>query len=72
MVLPLFHIGGYSHFWGFFYAGASNVIMNQRSFDPAATLETIQDEKATDIHIVPTQLVPMLALPILRNTISAA
>jgi long-chain acyl-CoA synthetase len=67
MVLPLFHIGGYSHFWGFFYVGGSNVIMNQRSFDPDATLQTIQDEKATDIHIVPTQLVPMLALPDIKK-----
>jgi acyl-CoA synthetase (AMP-forming)/AMP-acid ligase II len=63
MILPLFHIGGYSHFWSFFYVGGSNVIMPQRFFDPAATLQTIQEEKATDIHIVPTHLIPMLALP---------
>jgi acyl-CoA synthetase (AMP-forming)/AMP-acid ligase II len=63
MVLPLFHIGGYSHFWAFFYVGGSNVIMPQRSFDPASTLQTIQDEGATDIHIVPTHLVTMLTLP---------
>jgi acyl-CoA synthetase (AMP-forming)/AMP-acid ligase II len=63
MILPLFHIGGYSHFWAFFYVGASNVIMQQRSFDPVATLQIIQDEKATDLHIVPTHLVTMLALP---------
>ncbi|HME44147.1 MAG TPA: long-chain-fatty-acid--CoA ligase [Syntrophorhabdales bacterium] len=63
MILPLFHIGGQSHFWAFYYAGGSNVIMAQRSFDPAATLKAIQDEKATDIHIVPTQLVVMLAVP---------
>jgi acyl-CoA synthetase (AMP-forming)/AMP-acid ligase II len=63
MILPLFHIGGYSHFWSFFYVGASNVIMQQKSFDPAATLQSIQEEKATDIHIVPTHLVTMLALP---------
>lgn len=63
MILPLFHIGGYSHFWSFFYAGGSNVIMPQRSFDPAATLQSIQEEKATDLHIVPTHLVNMLALP---------
>ena len=37
--------------------------MQQRSFDPAATLKSIQEEKATDIHIVPTHLVTMLALP---------
>jgi acyl-CoA synthetase (AMP-forming)/AMP-acid ligase II len=63
MVLPLFHIGGWSHFWALYCAGACNVIMPQRSFDPAATLQTIQDEKATDIHIVPTQLVILLNLP---------
>jgi long-chain acyl-CoA synthetase len=63
MILPLFHVGGYSHFWAFFYVGGSNVIMPQRSFDPASTLQAIQDEKATDLHIVPTHLVTMLALP---------
>jgi acyl-CoA synthetase (AMP-forming)/AMP-acid ligase II len=63
LILPLFHIGGYSHFWAFFYVGGSNVIMPQRSFDPVATLQSIQKEKATDLHIVPTHLVTMLALP---------
>ena len=63
MILPLFHIGGWSHFWAFFCVGASNVIVTQRSFDPAATLRTLQDEQATDIHIVPTQLAGMLAVP---------
>lgn len=63
MMLPLFHIGGATHFWTFFYGGGSNVIMHQRSFDPAATLKIIQDEKATDLHIVPTHLVSMLGLP---------
>jgi acyl-CoA synthetase (AMP-forming)/AMP-acid ligase II len=63
MILPLFHVGGYSHFWTFFYVGGSNVMMSQRSFDPASTLQAIQDERATDLHIVPTHLVTMLALP---------
>lgn len=63
MILPLFHIGGWSHFWAFFYVGASNVIMTQRSFDAETTLQTIQDEGATDIHIVPTHLVSLLAVP---------
>jgi len=40
MILPLFHIGGYSHFWAFFYMGGSNVLMPQRSFDPASTLQS--------------------------------
>lgn len=63
MVLPLFHIGGSSFFWMFFFGGASNVIMTNRSFDPAATLRAIQDEKATDLDIVPTQLVIILSAP---------
>lgn len=63
MILPLFHIGGWSHFWAFFLIGASNVIMVNRSFDPSATLLTIQNEKATDLHIVPTHLVSILSLP---------
>ena len=67
MILPLFHIGGASHFWAFFYGGGSNVIMAQRSFNAAETLQAIQDEKATDIHIVPTHLLPMLVLPDLEK-----
>lgn len=67
MILPLFHIGGWSHFWAFFNVGASNVIMAQRSFDAKATLQAIQDEKATDIHIVPTLLVGLLAVPGVEN-----
>ncbi|MCX8117840.1 MAG: long-chain-fatty-acid--CoA ligase [Desulfobacterota bacterium] len=63
MILPLFHIGGWSHFWAFFLIGATNVIMTNRSFDPSATLLTIQNERATDLHIVPTHLVAILALP---------
>jgi long-chain acyl-CoA synthetase len=62
-IMPLFHIGGGTHFRAFFYIGGSTVIMPQRSFDPAATLQTIQDEKATDIDIVATHLVVILALP---------
>jgi long-chain acyl-CoA synthetase len=56
MVLPFFHIGGDSHVWPFFLVGGCNVIMPQRSFDSDAVLQAIQDEKATDIQIVPTQL----------------
>jgi len=62
-IMPLFHVGGTKNFWGYFFVGGSNVIMPQRSFDPAATLQAIQDEKATDIHIVPTHLAAFLDLP---------
>jgi acyl-CoA synthetase (AMP-forming)/AMP-acid ligase II len=62
-IMPLFHVGGTKNFWGYFFVGGSNVIMPQISFDPAATLQAIQDERATDIHIVPTHLAAFLAMP---------
>jgi long-chain acyl-CoA synthetase len=62
-IMPLFHIGGWSHFWAFFCVSASNVIIPKGSFDPHTTLRTIQDERATDIDIVPTHLSSMLASP---------
>jgi acyl-CoA synthetase (AMP-forming)/AMP-acid ligase II len=61
MVLPFFHIGGDSHVWPFFIVGGCNVIMPQKSFDPLAVLQTIQNEKATDMQIVPTQLNSLLS-----------
>jgi acyl-CoA synthetase (AMP-forming)/AMP-acid ligase II len=60
MVLPFFHIGGDSHVWPFFIVGGCNVIMPQKSFDPSAVLQAIQNEKATDMQIVPTQLNALL------------
>jgi acyl-CoA synthetase (AMP-forming)/AMP-acid ligase II len=64
--LPLFHIGGDSHVWPFFIVGGSTAIMPQRSFDPDAVLQTIQNNKATDIQLVPTQLNALLSHPNLK------
>jgi len=61
LVLPFFHIGGDSHVWPFFLVGGCNVIMPQKSFDPVAVLQTIQNEKVTDMQIVPTQLNAILS-----------
>jgi len=66
-IMPLFHIGGINHFRAFLFIAGSNYIMPQRSFDPAATLQAIQDEKATDMDIVATHLVAMLAVPDLKK-----
>lgn len=63
LIMPLFHIGGSGNCWTFFYAGGCNIITPERVFDPAATLKALVDEKATDIHIVPTHLVAILAQP---------
>jgi long-chain acyl-CoA synthetase len=62
-IMPLFHVGGAKNLWGYYFAAATNVIMPQISFDPEATLQAIQEEKATDIHIVPTHLAAFLSLP---------
>jgi long-chain acyl-CoA synthetase len=63
VVLPMFHIGGDSHIWPFFLMGGCNVIMPRPSFDPAEALQTIANERITDVHIVPTQLISLLNLP---------
>jgi long-chain acyl-CoA synthetase len=67
LIMPLFHIGGSGNCWTYFYVGGCNIITAERVFDPAATMRAIQDEKATDIHIVPTHLVSILALPDLKT-----
>ena len=61
LVLPFFHIGGDCHVWPFFMVGGCNVIMPQKSFDAAAVLQVIEEEKVTDMQIVPTQLNAILS-----------
>lgn len=61
MILPLFHIGGYSHFWTFFNEGAPNILAEGKVFDAAGTLELITASRATDLHIVPSHLGALLA-----------
>jgi len=70
-IMPLFHVGGTKNLWGYFFVGATNVIMPQISFDPKATLQAIQDEKATDIHIVATIWQHSLLCPMRINMTSA-
>lgn len=62
MSIPLFHIAGVSYLLAFFYGGGVNIISPHRAFDPAEALQMMQDERVTDIHIVPTHLVSMLTL----------
>ena len=60
-ITPFFHIAGDTIFRAFLYIGGCNIIL--KSFDPATTLQVIQDEKGTYIQMVPTHLAAMLALP---------
>jgi long-chain acyl-CoA synthetase len=60
-ITPLFHIAGNTHFRSSLYIGGCNIIM--KFFDASVTLQTIQDERATHMDIVPTHLAAMLNLP---------
>jgi acyl-CoA synthetase (AMP-forming)/AMP-acid ligase II len=64
-ITPLFHIAGNTHFRASLYIGGCNIIL--KFFDPAATLQIIQDERATHMDFVPTHLVAMLNLPDLNK-----
>ncbi|MDB5968491.1 MAG: AMP-dependent synthetase and ligase [Hydrocarboniphaga sp.] len=59
--MPLFHVGATSLAFGAFCAGASVVL--HRQFDPAQTLQTLQDERITMGHMAPTMLQSMMDLP---------
>ncbi|OPY64594.1 MAG: Long-chain-fatty-acid--CoA ligase FadD13 [Syntrophorhabdus sp. PtaU1.Bin050] len=61
MIMPLFHIGGTKVMWAYFYVGGSIVVLP--AFDAEITLKVIQEEKVTDIHVVPTHLPAFWALP---------
>jgi long-chain acyl-CoA synthetase len=60
-VTPQFHIAGNTWLRTFLYIGACTII--HKFFDPLKTLQAIQDEKATHMNIVPTQVVAMLNTP---------
>lgn len=61
LTLQLFHVAGMEASQAFLYAGATNVIL--KTFDPRILLQTIQDERATDVQIVPTTLAAIFSLP---------
>jgi len=65
LITPLFHVAGNTHFRSSLYIGGCNIIL--KFFDPAATLQIIQNERATHMDLVPTHLVAMLNLPDLNK-----
>ncbi|MFC1932573.1 long-chain-fatty-acid--CoA ligase [Chloroflexota bacterium] len=65
LITPLFHIAGNTHFRASLYIGGCNVIV--KFFDPATTLQIIQDERVTHMDFVPTHLAAMLSLPDLNK-----
>ena len=67
MIMPLFHIGGSKVMWSYFYVGGNIILPENSAFDPEATLKIIEENKATDIHIVPTHLSSFLSLPTFKD-----
>jgi long-chain acyl-CoA synthetase len=61
LMMPLFHVGGADALRVLMYVGGSSIII--RDFNPTIVLQTLQDEKATDVQIVATHLAAFLALP---------
>ncbi|MCO5090738.1 class I adenylate-forming enzyme family protein [Bosea sp. (in: a-proteobacteria)] len=61
IVMPLFHVGArclyYSSFW---LGGAVHV---QRSYDPKQILRTIETDRITHLHLVPTMVAGILDVP---------
>ena len=61
-VLPLFHVGGmWYHLFPSFATGCSNFLMPQ--FDPAVLLQALQDQKITNVHLVPTMVGALIHHP---------
>jgi long-chain acyl-CoA synthetase len=61
LIMPYFHIGGIIWHSVFYYRGVTNYIM--KNFDPRGLLKTIQDEKITNLCVVPTHIVELINLP---------
>jgi long-chain acyl-CoA synthetase len=61
MALQLFHVAAMEHFQVFMYAGGCSIML--KSFDATLVMQTIQEEKANVLALVPTVLAAILALP---------
>jgi len=60
-VMPLFHIGGHAKRLAHSARGCLNIIHD--SFDVVRVLQTLADEKVTFVHLVPSMIAMLLALP---------
>ncbi|MEA2210599.1 MAG: fatty-acyl-CoA synthase [Solirubrobacteraceae bacterium] len=58
---PLFHSWGFAHM--IFGAGLASTLVLQRRFDPAQTLQAVEEHQATALIVVPVMLQRMLELP---------
>ena len=59
-VMPMFHVGGmWYHLFASFMSGCTTWIMSE--FNPQLLLETLQDKKITNVHLVPTMISTLLS-----------
>lgn len=60
--MPFFHVGGmWYHLFPSFAAGCTSVVLPE--FDPGVVLLTIEQQRVTNVHVVPTMIHALLALP---------
>jgi long-chain acyl-CoA synthetase len=60
--MPFFHVGGmWYHLFPSFAAGCTSVILPE--FDPGVVLRTLQQERVSNVHLVPTMIHALLACP---------
>jgi acyl-CoA synthetase (AMP-forming)/AMP-acid ligase II len=65
--MPFFHVGGlWYHLFPSFAAGCTTVVLP--AFEPAAVLASIERERVTNVHLVPTMLHGLLEAPSFRFT----
>lgn len=61
--LPLFHIGGLNGILFYLMAGGRSIILGSGNFDPAAVVDTLEQERVTSCYFVPSQWQQICALP---------
>ncbi len=61
LAMQVFHIAAMEFFQVSLFAGATSILL--KAFEPGVVMQTIQDEKATVIALVPTALAAIFGLP---------
>jgi fatty-acyl-CoA synthase len=63
LVMPLCHANSLYFATTFIHRGGTCIIDDRRSFDPAALLKTLAEDRVTFTSLVPTHYIMLLALP---------
>ena len=66
-VMPMFHIGGLMSMLPMLLIGGTNLMLAHGSFDPAAVVDMIEQERITSCVMVPTQMQAICEVPGIEN-----